>query len=124
MYNFLISDLGSGFIPGLLPTSATVQSLLPQNPSTLVPLPAHHHNPHQHHAPHPQQQQPQHHQVLHGHHPQGQGHGPPQPQPHHRIQQTVATHVTNNSTTTILPPTLLNRQMFSRTGLPTETIDG
>lgn len=39
----------------------------------------------------------------------------------HRIQHTVAAV---NSTTTILPPTLLNRQLFSRSGLPNESVDG
>merc|ERR1719418_462565 len=90
-----LSMLPQNPTPGLMPSSASVHhNLLPQSPSTFVPLPAHHH---QHH----QQQQQQHGQQPHGqqqHHPQAH-HGS---QPHHRIQQTMAT-VTNNSTTTILP---------------------
>merc|ERR1719266_688170 len=117
-----LSMLPQNPTPGLMPSSASVHhNLLPQSPSTFVPLPAHHH--HHHHHPHPQHhQQQQHGQQPHGqqqHHPQAH-HGS---QPHHRIQQTMAT-VTNNSTTTILPPTLLNRQFFSRTGLPIEAMDG
>lgn len=81
--------------PGILPSAASVQGLLPQSPSTLVPLPAA--------------------AVAHA---QAQHH-------HHRIQQTVATPpsaaaVTNNSTT-ILPPTLMNRQLFSRSNVPSES---
>lgn len=55
--------------PGLLPSAATVQGLLPQNPSTLVPLPT-----------------------------------------HHRIQAPNPA----SGSTNILPPTLINRQFFSR----------
>jgi hypothetical protein len=49
-----------------MPSSASVHhNLLPQSPSTFVPLPAHHHH---HLHPHPQhhQQQQQHGQQQHG----------------------------------------------------------
>merc|ERR1719210_1520197 len=90
-----LSMLPQAPTPGLLPSAASVQGLLPQSPSTLVPLPAA--------------------AVAHA---QAQHH-------HHRIQQTVATPpsaaaVTNNSTT-ILPPTLMNRQLFSRSNVPSES---
>ena len=39
-------------------------------------------------------------------------------------RQLVNARLTNNSTTNVLPPTLLNRQLFSRTGLPIEAMDG
>merc|ERR1719361_2875652 len=66
-----LSMLPQAPTPGLMPSAASVQGLLPQSPSTLVPVPA-----------------------------------------HHRIQQAVAVTA---SPTNILPPTLLNRQLFSRT---------
>ena len=68
-----LSMLPQAPTPGLMPSAvSSVQGLLPQSPSTLVPVPA-----------------------------------------HHRIQQVPV--AVSASPTNILPPTLLNRQLFSRT---------
>ena len=84
-----LSMLPQAPTPGLLPSAASVHGLLPQSPSTLVPLPAA--------------------AVAHA------------AQQHHRIQQTVATATVTNHSSTILPPTLINRQFISRSAIAPES---